>query len=175
MKDYGLDLHGEMLLEEYNSQKHLFLRLKNVVVKIFSEQMAQSHIDLNAMEARIKREDSLAGKLRRKGSKYQSLRDITDILGVRLIAFYNEDVDRIAAITESLFDIDWANSVDKRNMHQFDSFGSTLFTTSVRCRHRFIPTLSIQNLTRYVLNCKCVQLCNTFGQPFNMTSVTSQR
>jgi ppGpp synthetase/RelA/SpoT-type nucleotidyltranferase len=85
--------------------------------------MAQSHIDLNAMEARIKREDSLAGKLRRKGSKYQSLRDITDILGVRLIAFYNEDVDRIAAITESLFDIDWANSVDKRNMHQFDSFG----------------------------------------------------
>ena len=119
MKDYGLDLHGEMLLEEYNSQKHLFLLLKNVVVKIFSEQMAQSHIDLNAMEARIKREDSLAGKLRRKGSKYQSLRDITDILGVRLIAFYNEDVDRIAAITESLFDIDWANSVDKRNMHQF--------------------------------------------------------
>ena len=75
------------------------------------------------MEARIKREDSLAGKLRRKGSKYQSLRDITDILGVRLITFYNEDVDRIAAITESLFDIDWANSVDKRNMHQFDSFG----------------------------------------------------
>ncbi len=123
MKDYGLDLHGEMLLEEYNSQMHLFLLLKDVVVKIFSEQMAQSHIELNAMEARIKQEDSLAGKLRRKGSKYQSLRDITDILGVRLIAFYNEDVDRIAAITESLFDIDWANSVDKRNMHQFDSFG----------------------------------------------------
>ena len=123
MKDYGLDLHGEMLLEEYNSQMHLFLLLKDVVVKIFSEQMAQSHIDLNAMEARIKQEDSLAGKLRRKGSKYQSLRDITDILGVRLIAFYNEDVDRIAAITESLFDIDWANSVDKRKMHEFDSFG----------------------------------------------------
>ena len=87
------------------------------------EAVEGSGIEINSMESRIKAERSLAGKLQRKGDKYQSLSDITDILGVRMIMFYNEDVDRIASIAESMFDIDWPNSVDKRKMHQFDSFG----------------------------------------------------
>jgi hypothetical protein len=32
-------------------------------------------------------------------------------------------VDRIASIAEKLFEIDWTNSVDKRKLHQLDSFG----------------------------------------------------
>lgn len=123
MKNYGLNPHEEMLLETYRSQKHLFIRMKDVVSDELNKVIKQSGIELNAMEIRIKAEDSLAGKLHRKGSKYNSLMDITDILGARIITFYNEDVDRIASIAESLFEIDWPNSVDKRKMHEFDSFG----------------------------------------------------
>jgi ppGpp synthetase/RelA/SpoT-type nucleotidyltranferase len=83
----------------------------------------QSGIEVNSMESRIKGEASLAGKLQRKGHKYTSLLDITDIFGARIITFYNEDVDRIASMAEVLFEIDWSNSVDKRQMHEFDSFG----------------------------------------------------
>ena len=32
-------------------------------------------------------------------------------------------MDRIASIAEQLFEIDWNNSVDKRRLHQLDSFG----------------------------------------------------
>ena len=123
MENYGLDLHGEMLLEEYRSQLPLFEQLQSVVMNQLDTIIKQSGVVINSMEARIKTEASLAGKLQRKGHKYQSLSDITDILGTRIITFYNEDVDRIAAIAENLFTIDWPNSVDKRKMHQFDSFG----------------------------------------------------
>ena len=123
MNDYGLDLHGEMLLEEYCDKQPLFEKLQSVVMDQLGALVKQSGIEVNSMESRIKAEASLAGKLRRKGHKYTSLLDITDIFGARIITFYNEDVDRIASMAEVLFEIDWANSVDKRQMHEFDSFG----------------------------------------------------
>jgi len=123
MEKYGLDLHGEMLLEEYRQQYHLFEQLNKVVMDSLNSMVKKSDIELNSMESRIKKEDSLVGKLKRKGSKYKTLMDITDIFGARIIAFYNEDVDRIASMAEQLFEIDWPNSVDKRMMHEFDSFG----------------------------------------------------
>ena len=123
MTNYGLDLHGEMLLEEYRADKPLFEKLQHVVMDKLGELVRQSGIEVNTMESRIKAEESLAGKLQRKGYKYNTLSDITDIFGARIITFYNEDVDRIASMAETLFEIDWPNSVDKRKMHDFNSFG----------------------------------------------------
>ncbi len=123
MKDYGLDFHGEMLLQQYHERQHLYKLLQQVVMQKLNDMIAQSGIEVNSKESRIKKESSLVGKIQRKGNKYHSLSDITDIFGVRIITFYNEDVDRIASMAETLFTIDWANSVDKRKMHEFDSFG----------------------------------------------------
>ena len=123
VNEYGLDLHSSMLLDEYRKKLVIYQKLCNIVSEKLTENIKQSGIELNAIETRLKKEQSLAGKLARKGSKYQSILDITDIVGARIIAFYNEDVDRIASIAEKLFIIDWNNSVDKRKMHQFNSFG----------------------------------------------------
>ena len=123
MRDYGLDIHCTMLMEEYRERLPLYTLLQQIVMDKLGELVRRAGIELNAMESRIKAEDSLAGKLERKGSKYHTLSDITDIFGARIITFYNEDVDRIASMAETLFSIDWPNSIDKRKMHQFDSFG----------------------------------------------------
>lgn len=123
MDQYRLDLHGEELLAEYRQQLPLYEQLQQIVMQKLGELIRQSGIEVNSMEARIKGEASLVGKIQRKGSKYATLMDITDIFGARIITFYNEDVDRIASMAEQLFDIDWPNSVDKRKMHDFDSFG----------------------------------------------------
>ena len=58
-----------------------------------------------------------------KGHKYNSLADLTDILGLRVITFYIDDVDKVASAVERLFEIDWENTVDKRKIHEIDSFG----------------------------------------------------
>ncbi len=87
-----------MLLEEYHPLQPVFLRMQEVVMERLRELVGKCGIELNAMESRIKSEESLAGKLEGKGGKYASLLDITDIFGARIITFYNEDVDRIAAM-----------------------------------------------------------------------------
>jgi ppGpp synthetase/RelA/SpoT-type nucleotidyltranferase len=123
MENYGLDLHGEMLLEEYRQQLPLYKRLMEVMKSKTAEIIKEGELTVASMEFRIKEEASLAGKLQRKGSKYGTLRDITDIFGGRIIMYYNEDVDRVASFVESKLEIDWPNSVDKRKMHEVDSFG----------------------------------------------------
>ena len=118
-----MDLHTEMLLEEYRGALPVFEKMEAEVVGRLREALQRNGLIVTAIESRIKSEESLAGKLALKGAKYATLSDITDILGARIVTFYTDDVDRIAAITEQLFEIDWKNSVDKRMLHQLDSFG----------------------------------------------------
>ena len=87
------------------------------------ERLYEAGLVVAAVESRVKSYDSLAGKLELKGQKYNSLLDITDILGVRIITFYLDDVDIVASAIERLFTVDWENSVDKRKIHEIDSFG----------------------------------------------------
>ena len=118
-----MDLHSEMILEEYREALPVFEKMQAEVNRTLREALERNGMEVTAVESRIKTEESLKGKLALKGSKYATLSDITDILGARIITFYTDDVDRIAAMSEQLFEIDWTNSVDKRRLHQLDSFG----------------------------------------------------
>lgn len=117
------DLHQQMILEAYREALPVLEQLKTDVLVTLHEALDDSRLFLTAIEARVKKEKSLAGKLALKGAKYATLTDITDLVGARVITSYTDDVDRIASIAERLFEIDWENSVDKRRLHQLDSFG----------------------------------------------------
>ena len=118
-----MDPHTEMILEEYDQQLPLFQRLERIVQITLQDILDSNGLMVTAVNTRIKTRESLAGKLELKGYKYHSISDITDILGSRIITLYTDDVDRIAAMAEQVFDIDWENSVDKRRLHNTDSFG----------------------------------------------------
>ena len=119
----SLDLHCQMIMDEYREALPQLEQMKRDVLTTLQESLERSGIVVTAVEARIKTEESLAGKLALKGAKYATLSDITDVLGARVITFYTDDVDRIASMADQLFEIDWNNSVDKRRLHQLDSFG----------------------------------------------------
>ena len=119
----ALDLHCQMILEEYREALPTLERMQAEVLNTLRKALERNGLVVTAVETRIKTVESLAGKLALKGGKYATLSDITDILGARIITFYTDDVDRIASIAEQLFEIDWNNSVDKRRLHQLDSFG----------------------------------------------------
>jgi ppGpp synthetase/RelA/SpoT-type nucleotidyltranferase len=118
-----LSPHCELLLQEFREKRQELMQLDNHVFELISQTLKQQEIELNSIEHRIKTEESLAGKLERKGEKYHQLSDITDLIGLRIVTFYTDDVDKVAAIISQLFDIDWSNSVDKRKLHDLNSFG----------------------------------------------------
>ena len=114
--------HTAELLDAYRAELPQLEQLAEQASSMLREALLEQNIQLNTFERRIKTEESLTGKLEKKGYKYQTIYDITDLVGIRVVTYYTDDVDKVAAITKKIFDIDWKNSVDKRK-HQLNSFG----------------------------------------------------
>jgi len=153
-----LDLHGKMIMEEYYENAPIYEKMREVVTSAINARIAELGIYVNAVESRIKTPQSLSGKLQLKGYKYGSITDLTDILGLRVITFYSEEVDKIAALAECMFDIDWQNSVDKRKMHELDSFGymSLHFICRIPKTLYYDPQMPLLNEIRFELQMRTV-------------------
>ena len=112
-----------MLLRQFRELRPTLEQLANEAYNLLNQALCEQGIYVTAIEHRVKTEKSLAGKLELKGAKYKSIDDITDLVGLRVITFYTDEVDKVAAIAKRVFDIDWQDSVDKRKLHQLDAFG----------------------------------------------------
>lgn len=121
--DYQLDMHVEMLLGQYRERLPVYELMAQLAYEALRRALDAQHVNVTTIEHRVKTEASLAGKLELKGGKYHTLNDVTDIVGMRVVTFYSADVDKVAAIVNELFDVDWSKSVDKRKLHRLDSFG----------------------------------------------------
>ena len=118
----SLSPHTEELLDAYRNELPQLEQLAEQASNLLKAALREQNIQLNTFEGRIKTEESLAGKLEKKGYKYKTLYDVTDVVGIRVVTYYTDDVDKVAVIAKNTFDIDWKNSVDKRK-HQLNSFG----------------------------------------------------
>ena len=124
MENYvTLDAHGEALLQQYRELCPTLEQLAKEAYDLLRRALREQGIYVTAIEYRVKTEQSLAGKLELKGAKYKSIDDVTDLVGLRVITFYTDEVDKVAAIAKRIFDIDWKDSVDKRKLHELDAFG----------------------------------------------------
>ncbi len=120
---YHLDAHCEAILTEYREHLPAFEAAAQKAYKKLWTVFEKAGLVVASIEYRVKTEQSLVGKLELKGAKYATLGDITDIVGLRVITFYSDDVDKVASAVDRIFTVDWENSVDKRKLHEIDSFG----------------------------------------------------
>ena len=122
-KKVNLDAHGQELMRQYYDLLPILEKLAEDAYDMLSKALQEQGIYVTAMEKRVKSARSLEGKLELKGSKYKTVQDVTDLVGLRVITFYTDEVDKVAAITKRIFDVDWHESVDKRKLHDLTSFG----------------------------------------------------
>ena len=118
-----MNLKCRLILEDYRKQRDAFVVLGDTVHTMLSDIVKELGLTVLAVEHRVKEEKSLAGKLERKGDGYNTLEDITDILGCRVVCFLSDEIDRIGQKVEENFVIDWDNSSDKRVLIKEDTFG----------------------------------------------------
>ena len=118
-----LDPHGEELMQQYRQLYPTLEQLAQNAYDLLRHALREQGIYVTAIEYRVKTEKSLVGKLELKGAKYKSIDDVTDLVGLRIITFYTDEVDKVASIAKRIFDIDWKESVDKRKLHELDAFG----------------------------------------------------
>ncbi len=141
-----LDAHGEALLKQFQERLPLYNKVEEIAYNLLTSAISEQGFYVTAIEHRVKTEKSLIGKLELKGGKYHDIDDITDLVGLRIITFYTDDVDKVAAIVKHLLDVDWKESVDKRKMHQANSFGYNSLHYICKIPKSFIDDPAINNI-----------------------------
>ncbi|MFC7783330.1 GTP pyrophosphokinase family protein [Rossellomorea sp. GCM10028870] len=112
----------ERIIKEYEEQKATLDILESKIVTLFEDLSNYNKVSFHDIRARVKERDSLQQKIEKKQGKYSELNDITDVVGIRIITYFNDDVDKLATIIEDEFSVDQKNSVDKRKKDP-DRFG----------------------------------------------------
>ena len=101
-----MNLKCRLILEDYRKQRDDFVKLGDTVHTMLLDIVKDLGLTVLAVEHRVKEEKSLAGKLERKGDGYNTLEDITDILGCRVVCFLSDEIDKIGQKVEEKFVVD---------------------------------------------------------------------
>jgi putative GTP pyrophosphokinase len=81
-------------------------------------------VGVHAVEKRAKSMESFREKINRSGKLYANpLQDVSDLAGVRVILYYEEDVRKVCKLLEKEFIIERSQSVDKAKLLGEDQFG----------------------------------------------------
>lgn len=110
------------ILNSYDENKSKYELFATSLKSLLSGLILNNGITIHSIDSRVKERRSLELKIDKK-NKYEKIEDVTDIIGVRVITHYSDDVDKIAKIVEREFSIDSKNSIDKRVSLEPDRFG----------------------------------------------------
>jgi ppGpp synthetase/RelA/SpoT-type nucleotidyltranferase len=108
----------------YARERHTYSAYTAALEGLLTQLLAQAGVPSVQIEGRTKAVDNFVAKIRRKEEKYADpLAEVTDLSGIRLVLYYLDDIDRVGKIIEEQFEVDRANSVDKRALLDPDRFG----------------------------------------------------
>lgn len=118
----GLGSSGRAFVATYASGGASRERATSRAIQLTREVLEPFRFEMQPVDGRSKAADSVREKLLRKKYANPSVM-LTDQVGVRVIAFYPDDVDGIVSALKAGLDVDPANSVDKRTALDTREFG----------------------------------------------------
>ena len=115
-------MYTKKILTEYNKNVQIYKNFKDKI-QILLKELLLDKVNYHHITARVKKNDSLTKKLTYKKNKYSDINEITDIVGCRIISYFEDDVDEIVKILKKEFIIDEVNSINRKDMLESDKFG----------------------------------------------------
>lgn len=110
------------ILETYTENKELYDNLQDKLVILIKE-LLLDNIHYHYISSRVKEKNSLEKKIDIKDGKYSMIDEITDVIGCRVISYFEDDVEKIVNIIKKEFEVDHNNSGDKKENLESDKFG----------------------------------------------------
>ncbi len=112
------------VVETYRDLFPLYQQFGTKVGGLLEDLLTASNIKYQIVDVRAKTVESFAEKIQRDGKTYKNpLTEISDLAGVRLIFYYDDDVNRACELIDREFIIDHSQSIDKRQALAPDQFG----------------------------------------------------
>jgi len=111
------------ILREYDQKRPVYKRFALEIETLLEKLLVQAELPVLTVHSRVKSRVALETKLMKPDAHYNTLADVTDVSGVRVICFFSDDADEVEAIIRKEFDVDDENSVDKRKLIAPDKFG----------------------------------------------------
>ncbi|CCU81185.1 RelA/SpoT [Halanaerobium saccharolyticum subsp. saccharolyticum DSM 6643] len=106
----------------YEKERHKYLNLKAEVEVILREALKENDITFHSIESRVKSVNSFRNKALRE--KYENpVKEITDLVGIRIITLFEKEIHQISDIIKDLFKIDYERSEDKSDLLDADKMG----------------------------------------------------
>lgn len=93
--------------KEYKRTRPYYEEFCSKLIALLEDLLSKAIIKYDVVEGRAKTIESFSHKLRRDGKTYgDPLREMTDLVGLRVIVYYEDDVDRVCSLLENEFEID---------------------------------------------------------------------
>lgn len=107
----------------YGAQRALYEQHATRLRALLADVLRSAGIDVVQIESRAKTVDSFVEKITRKGHDDDPITTMTDLVGLRVITYYLEDIGRVGELIAREFEIDEDNSADKATDLASDQFG----------------------------------------------------
>lgn len=101
---------------------HRFLSLTDAVVLIMTRLLNEEKVSYLTISGRTKPIDDCLSKVKRKSYNHP-IEQLTDISGVRIILYFDYDVEKVSEIIRQTFNVDEDKSLDKTELLSADQVG----------------------------------------------------
>ena len=109
------------IVNEFNEKYHYYELLDQKVTEILTEIVEENDFFILPIMHRIKSKDSLTHKVQKKKNVVHKLNDLGDVCAFRIIAYFEDDIDRIGEAISKRLNIE--EIVDKRKALEATQFG----------------------------------------------------
>lgn len=111
------------ILTDYLKSQSTYEAYSKKIADLIFTILSDNPIQFHAINSRTKTLSSLEKKIARFDKSYNLLEDITDLSGVRIVTYFEIDIEKVKEIIYTEFLVDEAKSIDKRAIVPERTFG----------------------------------------------------